>query len=152
MATLSVNGTDYTITVTDNVTLQSALRDDLGLTGTKFGCGVGQCGVCTVLLDGQAVRSCQVPVAQAVGKKVTTVEGLAQGDTLHPLQQAWIDLQVPQCGYCQSGQLMEAAGLLQAIPHPTLQQIRQAMDGHLCRCGTYNRIVQAVQRASTAAV
>jgi|SRR5579862_1889841 len=149
-STLIVNGQSYTIPVLDNVTLQSALRDDVGLTGTKFGCGLGQCGVCTVLVDGQAVRSCQVPVSQAVGKQVTTIEGLATGDTLHPIQQAWIDMQVPQCGYCQSGQMMEAVALLQANPKPTLQQIQQAMDGHLCRCGTYNRIAQAIQRASAA--
>jgi len=125
------------------------LRDDLGLTGTKFGCGAAQCGACTVHLDGVPVRSCITPVSAATGAKITTVEGLAVGGTLSPLQQAWIDEQAPQCGYCQSGQLMEATALLAANPHSSEAEIREAMNGHLCRCGTYNRIVKAIQLAAT---
>jgi aerobic-type carbon monoxide dehydrogenase small subunit (CoxS/CutS family) len=145
MPTLNINGKDYTIPEGGNTLLLYVLRDDLGLTGTKFGCGMAQCGACTVQLDGKPVRSCVTPVTQAIGTKVTTIEGLSVGDKLHPLQQAWIDQQVPQCGYCQSGQLMEADAFLAANPHPSEQQIRQAMNGHLCRCGTYNRIVKAIQ-------
>jgi isoquinoline 1-oxidoreductase alpha subunit len=145
MPTLNINGKDYTLPEGGNSILLYALRDDLGLTGTKFGCGMAQCGACTVHLDGAAVRACVTPVSKAIGAKITTVEGLAVGGKLHPLQQAWIDQQVPQCGYCQSGQLMEAAAFLAKNPSPTDQEIRQAMDGHLCRCGTYNRIVRAIQ-------
>ena len=148
--TLKVNGQERTVPADLAYPLQFALRDDLGLTGTKFGCGMAQCGCCTVLLDGQPVRSCVTPVTSAVGKEITTIEGLAPSpDTLHPLQQAWIDVQAPQCGYCQSGQIMEAAALLQANPAPSEDQIRQALAGHICRCGTYNRIVQAVQLAAS---
>jgi isoquinoline 1-oxidoreductase subunit alpha len=147
-AQLSVNGKEYTVPVVEGVMLQFALRDDLGLTGTKFGCGMAQCGCCTVLLDGAPVRSCITPVSAAVGKEVTTIEGLAKDGERHPLQQAWIDLAVPQCGYCQSGQLMGAAALLGRNAHPSDAEIREAMDGHLCRCGTYNRIVQAIQLAA----
>jgi isoquinoline 1-oxidoreductase alpha subunit len=146
--TLRVNGQDMPLPDSGNATLQFALRDDLGLTGTKFGCGVGQCGCCTVLVDGQPVRSCQTQVASVVGKEITTIEGLGTPGNLHPLQQAWIDAQAPQCGYCQSGQIMSAAALLQANPSPSDQDIRQALNGNLCRCGTYNRIVQAVQLAA----
>jgi isoquinoline 1-oxidoreductase alpha subunit len=145
MPTLNINGKDYTLPEGGNSILLYALRDDLGLTGTKFGCGMAQCGACTVHLDGAAVRACVTPVSKAVGAKITTVEGLAVDGKLHPLQLAWIDQQVPQCGYCQSGQLMEAAAFLAKNPSPTDQEIRQAMDGHLCRCGTYNRIVRAIQ-------
>ena len=148
-ATLRVNGQDRTVPADSNGTLQFALRDDLGLTGTKFGCGAAQCGCCTVLLDGQPVRSCVTPVSRAVGKDITTIEGLAPPGGLHPLQQAWIDVQAPQCGYCQSGQLMEAAALLQKNPSPSEQDLRQALGGHYCRCGTYNRIIQAVQLAAS---
>jgi isoquinoline 1-oxidoreductase alpha subunit len=144
-----VNGHDLNLPDDGNATLQFALRDDLGLTGTKFGCGVGQCGCCTVLIDGEANRSCQVKVSTVVGKNITTIEGLASPNGLHPLQQAWIDAQVPQCGYCQSGQIMEAAGLLQQNPSPSEQDIRQALGAHLCRCGTYNRIIQAVRLAAS---
>lgn len=146
--TLRVNGSDLELPDNANATLQFALRDDLGLTGTKFGCGLGQCGCCTVLVDGQAVRSCTTQVSSVVGKSITTIEGLGTPDNLHPLQQAWIDAQAPQCGYCQSGQIMEAAALLQQNASPSEQDIRQAMNGHLCRCGTYNRILQAVQLAA----
>ena len=148
MPMLTINGKEYTLPDDGNTTLLYALRDDLGLTGTKFGCGMAQCGACTVHLDGAPVRACVTPVAKAVGTKVTTIEGLATGGTLHPLQQAWIDQQVPQCGYCQSGQLMEAAAFLTKNPHPSEQEIRTAMNGHLCRCGTYNRIVKAIQAAA----
>jgi isoquinoline 1-oxidoreductase subunit alpha len=146
--TLRVNGQDLSVATDGNATLQFALRDDLGLTGTKFGCGVGQCGCCTVLVDGRPTRSCVTPVSSVVGKEITTIEGLGTADSLHPLQQAWIDAQAPQCGYCQPGQIMEAAALLRSNPAPSEQDIRQALAGHLCRCGTYNRIVQAVQLAA----
>ena len=145
---LHVNGQDVQLPEDSNATLQFALRDDLGLTGTKFGCGAGQCGCCTVLVDGQPVRSCQTQVTSVVGKNITTIEGLGTPDNLHPLQQAWIDAQAPQCGYCQSGQIMEASALLQRNPAPSDADIRQALNGHLCRGGTYNRIVQAVQLAA----
>ena len=148
MPTLTINEKEYTLPDDGNTTLLYALRDDLGLTGTKFGCGMAQCGACTVHLDGAPVRACVTPVAKAVGTKVTTIEGLATGGTLHPLQQAWIDQQAPQCGYCQSGQLMEAAAFLAKNPHPSEMEIRTAMNGHLCRCGTYNRIVKAIQAAA----
>jgi isoquinoline 1-oxidoreductase subunit alpha len=145
MPTLNINGKEYTLPEGGNAILLYALRDDLGLTGTKFGCGMAQCGACTVHLDGAAVRACVTPVTQAIGAKITTIEGLAAGGKLHPLQQAWIDQQAPQCGYCQSGQLMEAAAFLAKNPKPNELEIRTAMDGHLCRCGTYNRIVKAIQ-------
>lgn len=150
--TLTVNGQQQTVPVVEGVTLQFALRDDLGLTGTKFGCGERQCGACTVLLDGAPVRSCVTNLSDAIGRSVTTIEGLSglvgDGRGLHPLQQAWIDAQAPQCGYCQSGQLMEAAAFLSTNPHPSDAEIRQAMDGHICRCGTYNDIVKAIQLAA----
>jgi isoquinoline 1-oxidoreductase subunit alpha len=123
------------------------LREDLRLPGTKFGCGAAQCGACTVHLDGTAVRSCVLPVAAVAGRKVTTIEGLGARRP-HPLQQAWVELQVPQCGYCQSGQLMQAAALLAANPRPTRAQIREHMQGNLCRCATYNRIQAAVEAAA----
>ena len=149
---LHVNGKDHTLpdSVDGNATLLYVLHDDLGLTGTKFGCGMSQCGACTVLLDGSPVRSCQTRVSAATGKSITTIEGLASGDKLNPLQQAWLDAQVPQCGYCQSGQIMEAVALLKSNPHPSEEQVRTAMNGHLCRCGTYNRIVQAIMKAVVA--
>jgi aerobic-type carbon monoxide dehydrogenase small subunit (CoxS/CutS family) len=117
------------------------------MTGTKFGCGAGLCGACTVLLDGASRRSCQTKVSQAVGKQITTIEGLG-ANGLHPLQQAWIDEEVPQCGYCQVGQIMSAAELLAKTPHPTEEEITIAMDGNLCRCGTYHRIRRAIHRAA----
>lgn len=123
------------------------LRDTFGLTGTKYGCGIGQCGACTVILEGSAVRSCQTPLSRAVDKHVTTIEGLSP-DRSHPLQLAWIQEQVPQCGYCQSGQIMAATVLLAANPNPTDADIDDAMSGNLCRCGTYHRIRQAVHRAA----
>ncbi len=148
-AKLSVNGTEYTLPEVDGVTLQFALRDDLGLTGTKFGCGMSQCGACMVLVDGRPTTSCVTPVASVLDKQITTIEGLAKNGTVHPLQQAWIDIGVPQCGWCQSGQLISAAALLDSNPRPSEAEIRQAMNFRLCRCGTYNRIVQAIQLAAT---
>lgn len=146
--TLRVNGEEHTVDVDGTVPLQYVLRDDLGLTGTKFGCGMSECGACTVHVDGAPVRSCITPVASVAGKDVTTIEGLAQDGALHPVQEAWIEAQAPQCGYCQSGQIMEAVSLLKSNPNPTEEQIREAMAGHICRCGTYNRIVKAIQIAA----
>jgi aerobic-type carbon monoxide dehydrogenase small subunit (CoxS/CutS family) len=145
--TLLVNGTRHAVDVAPETPLLWVLRDVLGLTGTKFGCGIAECGACTVLVEGEAVRSCQTPVKEAAGKKVTTIEGLSK-DGSHPLQKAWIAEQVPQCGYCQSGQLVAAAALLARHPQPTDAQIDEAMRGILCRCGTYNRIKRAIRAAS----
>ena len=124
------------------------LREDQGLTGTRYGCGQGVCGACTVHLDGQAVRSCITPCSAADGHELTTIEGLARGGVLHPVQQAWLELAVAQCGYCQSGQIMGAAALLTSTPNPSDEQIDAAMAGHLCRCGTYDRIRAAIHRAA----
>lgn len=147
--TLNINGTDQTVDVDDNTPLLWALRNDLGMTGTKFGCGLAQCGACTVHIDGAVARSCVTPVSGAAGKKITTIEGLAQAGTLSTLQQAWIEVQAPQCGYCQSGQLMAASALLAANPNPSDDEIVEAMQGNLCRCGTYNRIFQAIKLAAS---
>jgi aerobic-type carbon monoxide dehydrogenase small subunit (CoxS/CutS family) len=142
---LVVNGAPRAVDAPADTPLLWILRDDLGLTGTKYGCGQALCGACTVLLDGAPVRSCQTTLQAAAGHQVTTIEGLsAKGD--HPLQRAWVEDQVPQCGYCQSGQLVAAAALLQKSPHPTDAQIEAAMDGILCRCGTYGRIKRAIRR------
>jgi len=144
---LSVNGTDHRIEAEPEMPLLWAIRDLIGLTGTKFGCGQALCGACTVHLDGKAVRSCMTPVSAAVGRKVTTIEGLsADGD--HPLQKAWVALGVPQCGYCQPGQIMSAAALLAATPKPTDADIDTAMSGNLCRCGVYQRIRAAIHVAA----
>jgi aerobic-type carbon monoxide dehydrogenase small subunit (CoxS/CutS family) len=124
-----------------------ALRDLLNMTGTKYGCGIGMCGACTVHLDGQAVRSCQTPITSVGSRKVTTIEGLST-DGSHPVQRAWIAEQVPQCGYCQSGQIMQAAAFITKTPHPTREQINQAMTGNICRCATYQRIRRAIERAA----
>ena len=146
---LKVNGRDYAVADLDPTTpLLWVLRDSLGLVGTKFGCGIAQCGACTVHVDGQPVRACVTPAASVAGKAVTTVEGLARNGSLHPLQQAWIDLDVPQCGYCQAGQLMSAAALLERTPQPSDEDIDAAMAGNLCRCGTYPRIRRAIHRAA----
>ena len=147
MATLLVNGKSQTVDVSPDTPLLWAIREHLKLTGTKFGCGVAQCGACTVHLDGTAVRSCQTTIAQAAGKKITTIEGLhPQGR--HPLQLAWIAEQVPQCGYCQSGQIMQAASLLAKNPKPTDDEFVAAMSGNICRCATYVRIKRAIKRAA----
>ena len=147
MATLLVNGKSQTVDVSPDTPLLWAIREHLKLTGTKFGCGVAQCGACTVHLDGTAVRSCQTTVAQAAGKKITTIEGL-HPEGRHPLQLAWIAEQVPQCGYCQSGQIMQAASLLAKTPKPTDDEIVGAMSGNICRCATYVRIKRAIKRAA----
>jgi aerobic-type carbon monoxide dehydrogenase small subunit (CoxS/CutS family) len=147
MITLSVNGTPRPVDLSPDTPLLWALRDGLGLTGTKFGCGIGSCGSCTVLLDGAPVRSCQVTIAEVKGRKVTTIEGLSPDGT-HPVQRAWIADEVPQCGYCQSGQIVAAAALLARKPRPTDADIDAAMDGVLCRCGTYDRIRRAIHRAA----
>ncbi len=145
---LSVNGTPHTVDVDDPaMPLLWVIRDFLGLTGTKFGCGLGLCGACTVHLDGAAIRSCSVPVSAVAGKAITTIEGLSP-DGQHPLQRAWEECDVPQCGYCQAGQLMQAAALLREKPHPTDSEIADAMSGNLCRCGTYQRIHRAIRKAS----
>jgi isoquinoline 1-oxidoreductase alpha subunit len=166
--TLSVNGRKHNISAAPETPLLYVLRNELGLTGPRLGCGMAQCGACAVLLDGQEVRSCITPVSYAVGKQVTTIEGLpavwaqqkslsadAAAKTLHPVQQAWIDEQVPQCGYCQSGMMIAAVELLAKNPNPTVAQIKDAFTNkppspHLCRCGTYAAIIDAVQRAAKA--
>src|ERR1700751_3465506 len=143
----AVNGKQQTVDVAPQMPLLWVLRDTLGLTGTKFGCGMALCGACTVHLNGEAVRACSTPVSAAAGRRVTTIEGLST-DGSHPVQQAWIEGDVPQCGYCQSGQIMQAAALLTKNPHPTEQQIVDGMTDNMCRCATYSRIVGAVKRAA----
>ncbi len=144
---LKVNGTPHTVDVAPDTPLLWVLRDTLQLTGTKFGCGAGLCGACTVHVDGEVTRSCTVPVSSVANAEITTIEGLgAKG--LHPLQEAWIAEEVPQCGYCQTGQIMQAAAFLSKTPHPSDAQITQAMSGNLCRCGTYQRIRQAIHRVA----
>lgn len=145
MIEITVNNQLVALDVDPQMPLLWALRENLALTGTKFGCGIAQCGACTIHLDGVPVRACVTPVASAVGKQVTTIEGLAQGDQLHSVQQAWIDYQVPQCGYCQSGQIMSAAALLASNPQPADDDIRAAMAGNICRCGMYSRIHKAIR-------
>ncbi|MFO1377850.1 MAG: (2Fe-2S)-binding protein [Steroidobacteraceae bacterium] len=148
MSSFHLNGEPVDVSgVADDTSLLWFLREHLQLTGTKFGCGRGLCGACTVHLNGQAIRSCVTPVSAVADQRVTTIEGLAV-DGLHPLQRAWIDEQVPQCGYCQSGQIMQAAALLQANPSPTDEEVVTAMNGNLCRCGTYPRIRRAIRRAA----
>jgi isoquinoline 1-oxidoreductase subunit alpha len=144
---LTVNGKRQVVNTDPATPLLWVLRESLGLTGTKFGCGAAQCGACTVILDGNAVRACVAPVARAEGKSVTTIEGLSATGT-HPVQQAWLDEQVPQCGFCQSGQIMSAVVLLRAMPHPTDKDIDEALAGNICRCGTYLRIRRAVHLAA----
>ena len=145
---LRINGTLHEVDVEDDMPLLWVLRDELGLTGTKFGCGIAQCGACTVHLDGVAVRSCQTWAIDAEGAEITTIEGLGTPDLLHAVQAAWLTEQVAQRGYCQSGQMMQAASLLNDNPNPTDQEIDDAMSGNLCRCGTYPRIRAAVKRAA----
>ncbi len=143
----TINGKPADVQAAPDTPLLWVVREHLKLTGTKYGCGAGMCGACTVHLEGRAVRSCQTPVASVAGKNITTIEGLsANGD--HPLQQAWVALQVPQCGYCQSGQIMQAAALLAVNKTPTRDDIVQHMDGNICRCGTYPRIVRAIEQAA----
>jgi len=149
MANLNINGKTISVDVEDDTPLLWAIRENVGLTGTKYGCGIAQCGACTVHVDGVAMRSCGMTVSEAAGKKITTIEGLASPDgTLHKVQQAWIANDVPQCGYCQSGQIMQAASLLAKNPDPTKQEIVTHMDGNLCRCMTYGRIQRAIVRAA----
>ena len=147
MIAFTVNARHVTVDADSSTPLLWVLRDNLGLTGTKYGCGMAQCGACTVHLDGEAVRSCLLPVSRAADKQVTTIEGLSP-NLSHPLQRAWIDIDVPQCGYCQSGQIMSAAVLLRQKPNPTDDDINQALAGNICRCGTYSRIRRAVHRAA----
>jgi aerobic-type carbon monoxide dehydrogenase small subunit (CoxS/CutS family) len=149
MIALDVNGKRQDVDVSGDMPLLWVLRENLGLTGTKFGCGLGQCGACTVHVDGVATRACLTTAQSAVGKKVTTIEGLSP-DSSHALQKAWVAEQVPQCGYCQSGQIMSAAALLSKTPRPTDAQIDTAMTGNICRCGTYQRIKRAIRRAAQA--
>ena len=146
--TLEVNGKRTAIEAAEDMPLLWALRDKAGLTGTKFGCGIGQCGACTVHIDGAPVRSCLLPVSSADGSMITTIEGLASSDKLHVLQQVWIDQDVAQCGYCQAGQIMSAAALLDSKPNPTDDDIDSAMSGNYCRCGTYIRIRKAIHTAA----
>jgi isoquinoline 1-oxidoreductase subunit alpha len=147
MIKLTINKKKYDLDVDPQMPLLWVLRDVVGLTGTKYGCGMAQCGACTVHLNGEATRSCVMPVSAVVGKEVVTIEGLAEKND-HPLQQAWQDVDVPQCGYCQSGQIMTAAALLRKNPNPSEQEIINAMQGNLCRCGTYLRIQKAIKKAA----
>jgi isoquinoline 1-oxidoreductase alpha subunit len=144
---LKINSKDYSIDVDPQMPLLWAIRDFVGLKGTKYGCGIAQCGACTVHLNGQPVRSCSLPVSAVANKNITTIEGLSE-DNSHPVQKAWIEEQVPQCGYCQSGQIMAAAALLSKNTSPTDAEIDTAMQGHICRCGTYPRIKRAIKKAS----
>jgi isoquinoline 1-oxidoreductase subunit alpha len=144
---IQINGTLHKIEVDPDMPLLWVLRDIIDLKGTKYGCGIGMCGACTVHSEGKPVRSCQIPIGAIKAKKITTIEGLTKGE-LHPVQKSWIALQVPQCGYCQSGQLMSAAALLAANPHPDSNAIDVAMSGNLCRCGTYDRIKKGIIMAS----
>ena len=141
---LQINRKSHKVKVEASTPLLWVLREHLGLTGTKYGCGIAQCGVCTVHVDGKAVRSCMIPVSAAAKKEITTIEGLSE-DGQHPLQKAWIEQQVPQCGYCQSGQIMQAASLLAENPNPNREEIIEAMNGVLCRCATYMRILKAIE-------
>jgi isoquinoline 1-oxidoreductase subunit alpha len=149
---LEINGTSYDVDDAPERMLLWVVRDELGLSGTKFGCGAGICGSCTLHVDGVATRACTTPVSQVAGKKITTIEGLAAttvaGIKLHPVQQAWLDVQVPQCSWCQSGQMMTAAAFLEKTPHPTEEQVIDAMNNNLCRCGCYTRIKAAVLKAA----
>jgi len=151
MATLNINGRDVTVDVPADMPVLWVLRDVVGLTGTKFGCGIAACGACTVHLDGNPIRSCVTPVAAAVGKRITTIEAIGATPAGKKVQRAWLDLEVVQCGYCQSGQIMSAAALLTKHPHPTDGDIDAAMSGNICRCGTYGRIRAAIKVAARGA-
>ena len=148
MTSFDLNGRTVSVRSPDDTPLLWAIRDEFGLTGTKFGCGIGMCGVCTVHIEGRATRSCITAVGAVAGAKITTIEGLDPNGR-HPLQTAWIDLQVPQCGYCQSGQIMQAAALLAKNTNPTKEEVVEHMDGNLCRCMTYSRIQKAIMRAAS---
>ena len=143
--TLNINGQDHTVQVAEDVPLLWVIREHLQMTGTKFGCGISQCGACTVHVDGQPMRSCQLQVSRVVGREITTIEGIPED---HPIKQAWIDIQVPQCGYCQSGQIMSAVALVDKNQDPSEEEIIEAMEGNLCRCGTYTRIKAAIRQAA----
>jgi isoquinoline 1-oxidoreductase alpha subunit len=148
---ITVNGTVRTVDVDDDTPMLWVLRDVLGMSGTKFGCGLGLCGACTIHVDGKPVRSCMTPIVAAAGKRITTIEGIGATPAGRKIQQAWIELEVPQCGYCQSGQIMSATALLAAKPHPTDSDIDDAMSGNICRCGTYLRIREGIKRAARGA-
>ena len=148
MLTLSINGKPRKIDLPADTPLLWVLRDQLGLTGTKYSCGMAVCGACTVHIDGIATRACVTPISAVVGKKIVTIEAIAQDETGHKIQQAWLDLQVPQCGYCQAGQIMSATALLKQHPQPSDAEIDKAMSGNLCRCGTYTRIRAAIKQAA----
>lgn len=148
--TLHINGQSHQVDVPNQMPVLWVLRDILEMNGTKYGCGIGQCGACTIHVDGEPNRACLLPVGDLVGKEITTIEGLSEGETLHPLQKAWIQIDVPQCGYCQSGQIMQAAALLAQNTQPTVEEIDNHMNGNLCRCGTYLRIREAIQTAAEA--
>lgn len=145
--TINVNGKDQQVEVQPDTPLLWVLRDSLNMVGTKFGCGIGQCGACTVHLNGAAIRSCSISIESVQGQEITTVEGLSEDGT-HPVQEAWVEVDVAQCGYCQAGQIMTASALLKQNPKPTDKEIEQAMTGNICRCGTYTRIKEAVKLAS----
>jgi aerobic-type carbon monoxide dehydrogenase small subunit (CoxS/CutS family) len=145
---LHINGTKRRVEVDAERSLLSVLRDEFDLTGAKYGCGEGQCGACTVLVDGRAIRSCLAPVHTATGKQITTIEGLEQQGRLHPLQEAFLAVGALQCGYCTAGMIISGVGLLQQKPHPTVAEILRAMEGNICRCGTYPRVIAAIQRAA----
>jgi len=148
MISLKVNGEQHSLDVEDEMPLLWALRNEIGLTGTKYGCGIAQCGACTVLIDGRPVRSCMLAVSNAQGREITTIEGLSKDGNLNKVQEAWIAEDVPQCGYCQSGQIMSATALLSHTPNPDDADIDAAMAGNICRCGTYVRIRRAIRRAA----
>ncbi len=145
--TFTLNGQKLTLDATDDTPLLWGIRDEAGITGTKYGCGIGLCGACTVLVNGRATRSCITPLSQVEGAEITTIEGLSE-DGAHPLQKAWVETQTPQCGYCQSGQIMQAAAMLKDFPNPTDEQINQVMSGNLCRCMAYVRIREAIKIAA----
>jgi isoquinoline 1-oxidoreductase alpha subunit len=149
MANLLINGKTYEVDAEPDMPLLWAIRENVGLTGTKYGCGIALCGACTVHVDGQQVRSCSLPLSEAVGKKITTIEGLAANGVMHKVQQAWIDHDVPQCGYCQSGMIMAVAALLETIPQPTDEDIDLAVT-NICRCGTFQQVREAIQSAAGA--
>ena len=149
MANLLINGKTYEVNAEPDMPLLWAIRENVGLTGTKYGCGIAQCGACTVHVDGQQVRSCSLPLSEAVGKKITTIEGLAANGVMHKVQQAWIDHDVPQCGYCQSGMIMAVAALLETIPQPTDEDIDLAVT-NICRCGTFQQVREAIHSAAGA--